>query len=121
MALENILSIQEWVSEVHSREVCIHNPSAHIITWQTSTIPLQIRNAHSFHCVWLTIEIRALFHTVALAICPRYVASENPDEDPTYAGSPPRLRNPTISAMLLVRCDPSELGGDSSGSFSNTL
>jgi hypothetical protein len=37
----------------------------------------------AFGCVWLTVEIKALFHTVAFAICPRCVARENPDEDPT--------------------------------------
>ena len=53
-----------------------------------------------FDCVWLTVETRALFQTVACTIWPRFVAKENPEEDPTYAASPPRLRKPTISAMF---------------------
>ena len=39
--------------------------------------------APAFGWVWLTVDIKALFHTVAFAICPKCVAKENPDEDPT--------------------------------------
>jgi hypothetical protein len=65
-----------------------------------------------FGCVWLTVDASALFHTVACTICPRLVARENPDEDPTYAASPPRLKKPTISAILLFLRSSSDEVGD---------
>ena len=67
----------------------------------------------------MTINIKALFYTIVFTICPKCVAKENPDKDLIYAGSPPRLRNPTMSVILLVCCELSELSRDKRGYCSN--